>query len=667
MLTEEQRAQLRQQVEAAQRRVSRRALRRRILRVLASCVGVLLLLYVLSGVFLGIETWRGTSALRRVAADASPTLLLQQPVKLQDLDSQLQSATSDLSRAVVPLPLWSPILAALGHLPHWGPLFQSASPLLQGTACLTASAADVSDVFASLSAIAKSQPPLQTLHDAAFVLQHEENRIKQARDQFSCAVAQRKRFSPQLSAISSRLNVLIAKEDAVLNELDQATSLILLLPHAAQTALGMDHSQSYLVLGQDPFELRATGGFVGGMGLVNVSNAQITKLDYRGVLDFETPSQPHLTPPFPLEHYMGIAAWYLRDANWSPNFPTSAKLEEQFFERDQHVQVNGVIAVDTYAVQDLLRAIGPVYVPQYAETISADNLLAELWKNINASGSITSQREMDKTDFLSALVRAVVAKLEQPANVNLTKLGAALVTSIQEKHLQVYFNNPSLEAFAKAAHADGSVWSSPGDGVEVVDTQVSYGKMTAVMKESEHLTVEIGPDGQVTRDTLTITYQNLYNELGALRVWKELHSELYNFRTNTMQNGTGIFATYVRVLTPLHTHLEQITGSDDTPGYVIADGKSQLTAYLVVHPGQTRSLTFAYQPDISRVATNEYALTLQKQPGTVANPITVDVHLAPQLHLVNPPSDWKRIAPSVWQLNTRLRTDEHLTLHWRYS
>jgi len=163
-----------------------------------------------------------------------------------------------------------------------------------------------------------------------------------------------------------------------------------MLPSAANALLGVDSPRQYLILGQDPFELRATGGFMGGLGLIKVANGAITSLDYRGVLDFEPPNQIRLEPPPPLVKYMGLGGWYLRDANWSPDFPTSARQVEAFFKMDQGVQADGVIALDLYAVQDLLAAIGPVAIPAYKETVTADTLLPQLWDQINASGSVAA-------------------------------------------------------------------------------------------------------------------------------------------------------------------------------------------------------------------------------------------------------------------------------------
>jgi hypothetical protein len=395
-----------------------------------------------------------------------------------------------------------------------------------------------------------------------------------------------------------------------------------------------------------------------------VANGAITALDYRGVLGFEPADQTRLEPPPPLVKYMGLGGWYLRDANWSPDFPTAARQIETFFRMDQGFQVDGVVALDLYAVQDLLIAVGPVDIPAYHETVTADTLLPQLWAHINAAGSLSPAREQEKTDYLTALVGALLDRLQQPNTVALPQLLSAVTQAVRERHLLAYADNASVEALAGQAHADGAVETGPGDRLEVVDTQTSYAKMAAVVDESLALAVTLGADGQVVSDVLTVTYVNNYATLGARRVWRELHSELFDFHTRTIISGSGVLATYVRVLVPPGTALTSVQGGDDLPGFALAGGHSELSSYVVVGPSETRTLAFRYVPHVTGVPAGAYALTVQKQPGTVAEPLTVRLAWPPRLAPAIPPTGWTLAAPQVWQYEGDLRSDRHLELHW---
>ena len=69
---------------------------------------------------------------------------------------------------------------------------------------------------------------------------------------------------------------------------------------------------------------------------------------------------------------LGSHSWQLADAGWSPDFPTSAanalKLYALKIGRRGHRW--RVIGLNTYAVDDLLEATGPIEVPEYGVTVA---------------------------------------------------------------------------------------------------------------------------------------------------------------------------------------------------------------------------------------------------------------------------------------------------------
>jgi len=60
---------------------------------------------------------------------------------------------------------------------------------------------------------------------------------------------------------------------------------------------------------------------------------------------------------------MGIDLWTTRDANWSPDFPTSARDVAALYELNQGIGVDGVIAVDMAAAIRLLEVLTPLTLP----------------------------------------------------------------------------------------------------------------------------------------------------------------------------------------------------------------------------------------------------------------------------------------------------------------
>ena len=92
--------------------------------------------------------------------------------------------------------------------------------------------------------------------------------------------------------------------------------------------LGWDEPRRYLVLTQDPAELRPTGGFIGSYGIIAFDRGRITERRFQDVWPLDFPwDYPRIEPPQELADYLlgPKQPWQFADANWSPDFPTSAQ------------------------------------------------------------------------------------------------------------------------------------------------------------------------------------------------------------------------------------------------------------------------------------------------------------------------------------------------------
>src|SRR5439155_24130828 len=80
--------------------------------------------------------------------------------------------------------------------------------------------------------------------------------------------------------------------------------------------LGVDGPRTYLVLGQNSDELRPTGGFVGTSGTVTFEAGRLVRRKYGTSSTLNVPPDLRVTPPEPLQTFMGAGYWHLREANW---------------------------------------------------------------------------------------------------------------------------------------------------------------------------------------------------------------------------------------------------------------------------------------------------------------------------------------------------------------
>ena len=131
--------------------------------------------------------------------------------------------------------------------------------------------------------------------------------------------------------------------------------------------LGWGGQKRYLVLAEDPAELRPTGGFIGTYGVVTFTNGRITERAFHDVYQLDLQDGlPYVQPPDALkDHLLGDYPWQLADANWSPDFPTSAQDALRLYALEsKDTDIDGVIGITTYALDRILDVTGPIAGPR---------------------------------------------------------------------------------------------------------------------------------------------------------------------------------------------------------------------------------------------------------------------------------------------------------------
>ena len=112
--------------------------------------------------------------------------------------------------------------------------------------------------------------------------------------------------------------------------------------------LGKDKEKTYLILFQNNYERRATGGFLTSYAYFRIKDG---KMDIERSSDIysldESISSHPVAPPEILTFHKGVSQFYVRDSNLSPDLPESIKLFESLYNRSGNkVDYDGVIMLD---------------------------------------------------------------------------------------------------------------------------------------------------------------------------------------------------------------------------------------------------------------------------------------------------------------------------------
>ncbi len=357
------------------------------------------------------------------------------------------------------------------------------------------------------------------------------------------------------------------KKNFSITDINTTLSALSLLPVMAPQQ-GTKH---YLILFQNNAELRPGGGFIGSYAIADVTNGQLANLDIKDVYDADGQLKGHVEPPFFYRRYLAQPHLYLRDSNYEFDFPTNAQHAESMLHAELGQDVDGVIGVDLFVVQGLLQAVGPVYIPDFQETVTADTFFqqAESHSQDNFFAGSTQ-----KKDYLGSVVRALMPKLSEQGNM--LSLSRELLSLVQKKHIQIYSNDQAALDILTASHMSGSVWDGRpkgagrlNDTLFVNEANVGVNKANQAVTRTLDQTLIASSDGTLS-DQVVLQIQNTNQEASA---------------------AAGMYTSYVRFLIP----------DGSTLSTIAIDGGLQHVVLAVTDPKIYEGKTFKVDPMVLEV------------------------------------------------------------------
>ncbi|MEU2610002.1 DUF4012 domain-containing protein [Micromonospora sp. NPDC007271] len=192
--------------------------------------------------------------------------------------------------------------------------------------------------------------------------------------------------------------------------------------------LGADGPRRYLLVSQNPAELRSTGGMFGAYAVLSAENGRI-RMTQQGA----SSGLGLFEPPLRVNQEMrglwsDLPGTFPADVNLSPDFPAAAALYREMVRRKTGTTVDGVLAVDPVALSYLLGVIGPVAVPG-RPALSADTAVRTL-----LSDSYRTLGEQAQDEYFAKAAAAVFTEFFTKA-VNPRELLTVFNRSVEERRI----------------------------------------------------------------------------------------------------------------------------------------------------------------------------------------------------------------------------------------
>ncbi len=417
--------------------------------------------------------------------------------------------------------------------------------------------------------------------------------------------------------------------------------------------LGFDRPKTYMLLFENNTELRPGGGFIGSYAVVTLDKGQtkVRILEGSELVDKATPDGAS-EPPLPLKTYLGVSSWYFRDANWSPDFSTSAQEVLKAYRRARGVyadDIDAVVAVTPTVLEELLRMTGPITVQ--GKTFTAENVTETLQYEVEYAyidqGLKAEERKSVLSPFFETLLRVGARRFFSEPEAFQT-LAERMVA---EKQVMAYSDEPVFADLITAYRVGGEVvTNTPHDYVLWVDANLGALKTDHAIRR--RLTYEIVPYGN---GRYVATVAMAYRHVGT-----------FDWRTTRYQ-------TYARVYVPPGAEFVSVEGKQRNGKAILRSdvatgeelGKRWYGAFFSVEPGETKELVFRYVLPArvaEQIRSGEYTLFVQKQLGVIPHRLTLSLNFGTSILGATPPEAREKWGDMLYTVETDLEKDTQFSV-----
>lgn len=310
------------------------------------------------------------------------------------------------------------------------------------------------------------------------------------------------------SGVIGDLAPAVAEIKPQLEDLQQTVNRLSSASDQLPSLLGAEKFKQYLVWFQNPAELRPTGGFIGTYGLFTFEKGTMSEMLVDSIYNpaHQTDVRDQGKPPEPIQRLWEgkEPLWSLQNVNWYPSLEESATRFQKYYERSGGPTTDGVIAITINPVVDILRAVGPIDMPEYGYTLTADNFQVLIQNDQYQKGAAG---DADPKKILRDFAPKLVSKINTATAAQKADVAKILAGAVAHKDVTFFFNNEKAQSLVAGTVASGEY--SPGpQTIGVVDTNLGGRKSSRDMVVEANQDLELSGTGKAN---LTLTVKRYHN------------------------------------------------------------------------------------------------------------------------------------------------------------
>lgn len=427
------------------------------------------------------------------------------------------------------------------------------------------------------------------------------------------------------SAFPNRINPYITtlkqNNDKLLDKIMPFQQTVYFLPEM----LGVEERQRYLILFQNPAEIRATGGWISSYALIGLEGGQIRQFEVDDIYNLDGLMRiqgKRIEPPQEMRDALQVDNWTMSLANWNPDFTETSK-SATFFMREagKASNIDGVIALDTEFLKQVLDIWGSIALSE-GENVTSENLQEKMFE-MHRDFEPGSTR---KSDFISELLDEVLTRSLNDKS-KYPQLLDAIYNSMNSKNFLVYLRNSNANRFFASQGWDGSFSKAYKSAPIPIHWNWGANKANIYLEETTNLQIRIF-DERTIQYTYTLSTKN-------------------NSTVNLYPEGD--YTNFMRVYIPTSSIVDEISGLNSTPMQYFENDSLVIGGWFNTPVSGTNQLIVRYTINDNEISFplrkdgSKYILDLNifKQPGLYPGVYKLEIQY-PESWAITQDSDFNR-------------------------
>jgi len=417
-------------------------------------------------------------------------------------------------------------------------------------------------------------------------------------------------ITTQTNRLNESLAFFLASSQSVpkLSQLSQQVSLIRssllkVQPVLSDLPLLLSQNQktTILLLLQDNTELRPSGGFLSHFAVASLENGQLSDFRFYDTSSTDSQLRGQVDPPADLSRSLGESNWYLRDVNWSADFPSVAVKALWFVEKEIGATAETVISLNLETFVQLLKITGPLKISPGGVVISASNFYTYYLSHVSAENSSPS--------FLSQFYPALFTKLEHLSQSQYSQGLTQLINSLINRQIFIYRADVPRPSLAYLGWDGGVTTPSCRSSLPClvnqlypIEANVGINKVNPFISRQSQLRLSFTPEN--VEATYNLTLENSSPQPS----WPN-----------------GPYKNYIRLILPIQSQPSSVTidGKEVSFTSTPFQNKLEIGFLSTTLPKSVSQIVIRWHQPLPQYQRFHYQLDILNQPGLSQYPATV--------------------------------------------